>query len=707
MSTTDNQRPVVVTGVSSFLGAHFVRYLSEKNMRVVGTHSRPIASYSGVEAERFAFATEAGAELEMLDMTDAPACAALIERLKPAWWISHAGWAKNYATEDYDLIRGHVTHLTSYDTIFRALKACGAAGILSTGSSLEYSNETEHCREDDRAWPSLPYGLSKLCKTIRLEQLARQHNFPVRVARVFIPFGVLDMPEKLIASASSALLRGEPIAVSAEDLARDFIWVRDVCRAYLALLHDLSRPSVFDIFNVCGGQPVKLGEILRHLAVELKADPALIQFGRRPPRAGEPIVQYGSVEKIGTLAGWRPESWKDGVAHYAKRMGAEPYWKKPPGIVKFPLVRLSRSSISGDDISRIASIARSAFLGMGSETEKFEGELREYIGGNRHVVCVATGTAALQLSLQACGIGPGDDVLVPSLTFVASFQAVSATGARPVACDVREADGFLDVADAEKRITPRTRAVMPVHFAGSARGLSEVLEFAKAHGLRVIEDAAHAFGGTHVSRKIGSFGDIACFSFDGIKNITAAEGGAVVTDDSAVAERIRDARLLGVEKDTQQRYAGQRSWDFDVTAQGWRYHMSNLNAALGRSQLRRLDSDFAPRRQALAERYRQILSPISSIVMLEFAWDEMVPHIFPVRIAGGRRDAVRAALTAVNIETGIHYKPGHLLSFFGGAKVSLPVSERLYGELLTLPFHFELTDGEQDRVCETVKAALA
>jgi dTDP-4-amino-4,6-dideoxygalactose transaminase len=167
--------------------------------------------------------------------------------------------------------------------------------------------------------------------------------------------------------------------------------------------------------------------------------------------------------------------------------------------------------------------------------------------------------------LQAIGVGVGDEVLVPTLTYVATFQAVSACGAIPVACDVRRADGLLDLEDAARRITPRTKAVMPVHYASFPGDLDALYAFAERHGLRVVEDAAHAFGCEYKGRRIGSFGDVACFSFDGIKNITSGEGGAIVSSDPEIIARAMDARLLGVIKDSEKRYAGERSWEFDVS----------------------------------------------------------------------------------------------------------------------------------------------
>src|ERR1700686_479760 len=192
-------------------------------------------------------------------------------------------------------------------------------------------------------------------------------------------------------------------------------------------------------------------------------------------------------------------------------------------------MRLSKSVIGTLEQEAVHQVLERGFLGTGTETQAFEQELAAYIGGEVQVVCTNTGTAALQLALQACDIGTGDEVLVPSLTFVATFQAISATGATPVACDVEESTGLLDLRDAGQRITKRTKAIMPVHYASAVGDLDAIYAFGMTHGLRVVEDAAHAFGCTYQEKRIGSLGEVACFSFDGIKNITSGEGGAVVS----------------------------------------------------------------------------------------------------------------------------------------------------------------------------------
>ena len=366
------------------------------------------------------------------------------------------------------------------------------------------------------------------------------------------------------------------------------------------------------------------------------------------------------------------------------------------------MMRLSRSIIGEREIAAVRSVLELGFLGMGKEVECFEQELSAYLDG-MPIACVNTGTAALHLALQAIGLGPGDEVLLPTLTYVASFQAVSACGATPVACEVREADALLDLEDAARRVTARTRAIMPVHYASYPGDLDALYPFARKYGLRVIEDAAHAFGCRHRGRKIGSFGDVVCFSFDGIKNITSGEGGAVATRDEQVLARVRDARLLGVEKDTDKRYLGERSWEFEVSAQGWRYHMSEIMAAIGRVQLTRLDGEFGPARAKLAARYRERLADCRNLRLFDNQGEHIIPHIFPVRILEGRRDALMQALNAQGIQAGMHYKPNHLLARFGGGTPRLPVAERLWGELLSLPLHPGLAETDIDQVCDIAR----
>lgn len=362
-------------------------------------------------------------------------------------------------------------------------------------------------------------------------------------------------------------------------------------------------------------------------------------------------------------------------------------------------VRLSKCSISDTEKKAVVAVLESENLGMGSNVHAFERAIKAYLGTEKEVVCVNTGTAALQLALSALDIKEGDEVLVPSLTYVASFQAISATGAKPVACEVNPKSLFIDVEDAEAKVTVNTKAIMPVHYASSSKGMAGVYSLASKYQLRVIEDAAQAFGCERDGKKIGIDGDILCFSFDGIKNITSGEGGAIVTSDAGLLERAKDGRLLGVEKDTERRYKGQRSWDFEVVHQGFRFHMSNINAAIGIEQLKRIES-FKVKRQSIARRYISELAFVSDVNLIEFDYDDIIPHIFVMK--SDKRDELREFLLSEGIECGVHYKPNHLLKKYS-TDAPLVQTELLYSELITLPCHADLTALEQNYVIDKIK----
>lgn len=364
------------------------------------------------------------------------------------------------------------------------------------------------------------------------------------------------------------------------------------------------------------------------------------------------------------------------------------------------IVRLSKSSVGEEEIAAVTRVIKAGYLGMGQEVEHFENELKAFLKTDADVICVNTGTAALHLAISCLDIGPGDEVLVPSITYVASFQAISATGAKPVACDVSEDRVFIDLDDAKRRITPNTKAIMPVHYASDSQGIEDVYRFARYHKLRVIEDAAHGFGCKRDNKLIGCEGDVICFSFDGIKNISSGEGGAVLTTDKELARRIKDARLLSVERDTEKRYKGGRSWIFNVKYQGFRYHMSNLMAAIGREQLKKVDK-FGLHRRACVSRYLDKLKTNSGVAFLDLDYENIIPHIFVIRVLDGKRDELMRILQAKNIECGMHYMLNHQLDYYS-TPYALPTSEKLGSELLSLPLHAELSIEEQDRVISEI-----
>jgi len=362
-------------------------------------------------------------------------------------------------------------------------------------------------------------------------------------------------------------------------------------------------------------------------------------------------------------------------------------------------IRLSKSSISRAEKKAVLNVLDKEYLGMGEEVKLFEEKIKTYLQTNMVVVCVNTGTSALHLSLSALGLKEGDEVLVPSLTYIASYQAISATGAKPISCEVVPSTLFIDIEDAKKRITENTKVIMPVHYGSNSKEMDEVYNLAKEYDLRVVEDAAQAFGSKRDGKFVGTDGDIICFSFDGIKNITSGEGGAILSNDKAFVQKVQDGRLLGVEKDTEKRYSGQRSWDFNVNNQGFRYHMSNIMAAIGIVQIDRL-KDFTVRRQNIAKRYVEFFKDVKQIQTLAFNFDEVLPHVFVIKAQ--KRDELREYLISNNIECGIHYKPNHLLTKFNTYS-RLPITEKIYEEILTIPCHFDLSEREQDIVIQKVR----
>ena len=227
------------------------------------------------------------------------------------------------------------------------------------------------------------------------------------------------------------------------------------------------------------------------------------------------------------------------------------------------------------------------WLGMGSFTKEFENRISEFLDlKDRYAITTNTGTSALHIGLLAAGVGPEDEVITPSFNYVADHQAIKFTGANVVMCDIQENNLGIDCEKAEKLITSKTKAILPLHFAGIPCDQNEVYELAKKYHLRVIEDACHAFGTKINGKKIGSYGDITCFSFDPVKIITSIDGGCVIVNDDEELHKLQHLRLLGVDKDTTERYKNKRAWDYDVVSEGDRYHLNNIMASIGISQIK-------------------------------------------------------------------------------------------------------------------------
>ncbi len=359
--------------------------------------------------------------------------------------------------------------------------------------------------------------------------------------------------------------------------------------------------------------------------------------------------------------------------------------------------------IGVDTLKHLTDALQVGWLGMGAVTKEFEERISQVLGLNdRYVVATNTGTSALHIALVAAGVGPGDEVITPSFNYVADHQAITATGAEVVMCDVCEENLGIDVEKAAELVGQRTKAIVPLHFAGVPCDQEAVYSLAHKHGLRVIEDGCHAFGTAIDGRMLGSYGDITCFSFDPVKIITSVDGGAVVTGSENEMRKLHHLRLLGVDRDTMLRYQNRRAWEYDVVCQGFRYHLTNINASVGLSQIKRLD-EFITSRRRVCRAYHQAFSSIEGLRLLKTDFSNVSPYIYSIRVLNGRRQELIDHLARRGIATGVHNLAVHQHSFYARARHGdLSVTERIAKEVLTLPLHSNMKPEWMERVIEGV-----
>ena len=358
-----------------------------------------------------------------------------------------------------------------------------------------------------------------------------------------------------------------------------------------------------------------------------------------------------------------------------------------------------RPSLADEELNAIKDVFESRWLGKGSVTENFEEQIRQHLG-TKHVHCVNTGTAALQLAIQCLELNPGFEVLVPSLTFPATIQAILTAGGQPIFCEVKPATLNIDIEDASSRLTPNCRVIMPVHYAGQACDMDKLLNFAQENSLYVVEDAAQAFGSTYKGRNVGTLGDLTCFSFDAIKNITCGGGGAIATDNDELAARISPIRNIGIDKDPWLRKNDPQSWRYKVVSPGYRYLMSNINAAIGLAQLKKFDA-FKDRKHLIVRRYNDAFAEIPEITVLQLNLDETFPFSYVIRTSSSHRDSLSDHLKQNDIDSAVQFTPNHLQPAFSKYRTDLPTTERLFSEILTIPLFYEMTDADVNKVIET------
>jgi len=369
------------------------------------------------------------------------------------------------------------------------------------------------------------------------------------------------------------------------------------------------------------------------------------------------------------------------------------------GTKKKRSINVARPDIGKEELAEVEAVFKTGWLGMGDRVFKFENALKSMFK-RKYAVCVNTGTSGMHLAADSLGLSKNDEVIVPSLTFVATPQAIIACGGKPVFCDVELDDLNISIRHMKSLITKKTRAVMPVHYGGSPCQMDEILRIARERGVTVIEDAAHAFGSQYAGRLVGSFGDLTCFSFDPIKNMTCGEGGAILTDDDRLADIIIKKRILGIDKDTWNRYKHKRSWFYEVHTMGYRYHMSNINAAIGLAQLKKFCA-FKKIRRAICKLYDRELAGVKNVKFLVRDYDNIVPFNYTILVP--RRDELMAFLQKKGIGTVINYIPNHLQPLFAGVKVKLPNTDAAYKRMVSIPVHAAMTVDDARFVAGAIK----
>lgn len=378
-------------------------------------------------------------------------------------------------------------------------------------------------------------------------------------------------------------------------------------------------------------------------------------------------------------------------------------------------IPLADIDLGAAEEAAVLNVLRRRWLTMGGVTAEFEAEFAA-LTGSRHALAVANCTAALHLAGLALGWRPGDEVIVPSLTFVATVNAVRYSGATPVFADIQsEADFSLSPSDVAARITHRTRAIVVVHYAGHAADMPALLALAERYGLDVVEDVAHAPGAMLAGRPLGAWGRIGCFSFFSNKNMTTGEGGMLTTDDDAIAERLRLLRSHGMTSLTWDRHKG-HAWSYDVVAPGYNYRMDEMRAAIGRVQLGKLAANNE-RRRTLDALYCELLADVTPAIGLPYAAPVAAPgsgtvpacHIRPILLpAEADRQRFMEAMKARGIQTSIHYPPVHHFSHYAemGRGARLPVTEAVGAREVTLPLYPALTAADIELVGAAVAKSL-
>jgi perosamine synthetase len=366
------------------------------------------------------------------------------------------------------------------------------------------------------------------------------------------------------------------------------------------------------------------------------------------------------------------------------------------------MIPLFKPSITEEEISAVIEVLNSGWLGLGPKTEQFEKNFSEYVGSN-FAVGLNSGTAALHLALNVIGLEEADEVIVPTITFISTAHAVSYQRAIPVFTDVNEDTLCIDIDDLQNKITSKTKAIIPVHYAGHPCDLDEIKNIAKQRNLKVIEDAAHACGAEYKQKKIGSISDLTCFSFHAVKNLTCGEGGMITTNDENYATILKELYWLGINKTTYVRTENDKiyAWQYWVNRLGFKAHLNDIASAIGIVQLKKLDA-LNKKRKYFVSKYNEELEKLTYLeIPHERDYVKSSWHIYHIKLE--KRDQLLTFLKERGITPGIHYYPNHLHPYYRSSASKCPVAERVWKKILSLPLFPDMTDQMIDTIIHALR----
>ena len=371
-------------------------------------------------------------------------------------------------------------------------------------------------------------------------------------------------------------------------------------------------------------------------------------------------------------------------------------------------IQVFKPLIEKEEIAAAVESLELGWLGMGSYVKEFEDAVARVCqlspDDDRHVVAVSTGHAALHLSLLMIGVGPGDEVITPSFNNAADLQATRACGAEPVFVDVIENTLCIDPAKIEELITDKTKCIIAMDYDIFICDHDSLAEISKRNGIPILHDAAHSFGSSYKGTPIGNQHQYTMFSFDPVKTITCIDGGAIVVSGDDAVQKLHAKRLIGMTQPATQMYTNSRAWTYDIEELGFRYHMANLHAAIGVSQVKKIN-EIRETRQYACKRYHQELSGLDWIDAPKGEFDTINPFLYYIRVLNGQRAELREHMKRHGVDTGIHWQAGHSFTFLQDCRRgSLEVTERIVEQILSLPLHSKMSDQHLSTVIKSIKS---